>query len=216
MKIKVLFTLGVIPFFMLLTYVPLLSECPPNWYFDSYYTNINGCVYLIEFCYKCGVTGNPSNVRITFYRKASPQMQPQPNTCNQEAPFELILESVMQRYFQKCVFPPCAPGYSTLRIIIEYPLCLKIINDAWEENGEIKHFTWSEPCMNDLLYCQIIRECCYDSRTGQYICETTQVVAQGDYNSCSDQVPTLPPPGLTWDEDWETYCYRGNQCTDIR
>lgn len=71
---------------------------------------------------------------------------------------------------QRCQFPPCKPLGQRLNIIVEYPLCKKTFNHAWQdEQGNWKNFVWEEPCNIDLYYCQYIMAVCFDMDNGKYI-----------------------------------------------
>lgn len=114
---------------------------------------------------------------------------------------------------QRCQFPPCKPLGQRLSIIVEYPLCKKTFNHAWQdEQGNWKNFFWEEPCNIDLYYCQYIMAICFDIKNSKYISECISAQAYGNAQCCLPQKPPLPPPGLSWYEDWETDCYVAESC----
>lgn len=193
------------------------ANCPPNWDSRGIYVNVNGCLYFVVYCYKCGVTGpDGSNVRITYYARLPREQQPNPDNCDDsEIPFNIILENVQQDFYQACEIPACSTSH-TLKIIIEYPLCQRAHNVAWwdPEEQKIKHYFWYESCNSSLYYCQIIRWCCRLA-PNEYWCPETNIIPQGDPMSCQED-QSLPPPGLSWDENWDTECLRHNSCGEIK
>ncbi len=195
------------------------ADCPPNWYSASFIADIDGCLYLIMYCYKCGVTGpDPGNLKITFYGRLPKDQQPNPGNCPDEPDLEAlkdaILEKTEQHWMQQCEFPPCDTPRNMLNIVVEYPLCVRSINTAWtDHNGIRRHFVVTQSCGN--YYCQYISVCCrdYSIPPPNVNCiPCVQVQPQGDPMSCSQQPPQIPPPGFTWDDSWETECYVGYSC----
>jgi len=196
-----------------------MADCPPNWDSRAIFVPVNGCLYLVEYCYKCGVTGpDPSNVVITYYGRLPREQQPNPENCSDdEVDIEIIKEAVRQHYYIDCTIPNCSTNVP-LKIILEYPLCRTYHNRAWvDQNGVKHHFFWEESCNNGLYYCQIIRYCCKIENQGNvtYECFTTQVVPQGNSMSCGVK-PPIPPPPFTWDDSWDTDCVVAVPCEEIK
>lgn len=116
--------------------------------------------------------------------------------------------NIERRYLADCTIPPCSGG-GMARFIIEYPLCHRHFNHAWvDDKGNKRHFYWWESCNVD-FYCQRVRDCCY-LNGGQLSC-IERVQPQGSPLNCQQGL-VLPPPGYTWDEDWETDCYYDTSC----
>ncbi|MEJ5287627.1 MAG: hypothetical protein WHV60_10500 [Bacteroidota bacterium] len=169
------------------------ADCPPGWdeatIIQPY---IGDCRIKIIYCYKCGVTGaEPSNIKITFYGWDNPESP----DCIGEIPFEIVWEAIRQSFFNKCQIPDCNTG-NTLRVVVEYPICAKIIN--------LGYTSIEIPCSFN-YYCQFVMNICY-SGNGQYqsSCEGWQTY--GDPNSCLPQRPPLPPPG------YESDCFIKYEC----
>lgn len=138
------------------------ADCPPNWALVTFVADIDGCLYQITYCYKCGVTGaDPSNIKVWRCAKRPYDEQPNPDSCNCEAHWSQIWEKIRQDFMQRCQIPPCYPPGELLTIVVEYPLCKKTFNHAWQDNqGNWKNFSWEEPCNVDLYYCQFIMAVC--------------------------------------------------------
>lgn len=185
--------------------------CPPNWAVEGISFQVGNCLYFAEYCYRCGVTGpDPSNVKVTRYGKLPGQFCDD-NGITIEDVVQAMLQRIRQRFLENCIIPPCSSGIMA-RFIVEYPLCHKHFNHAWTDpsTGERKHFHWWESCNNELYYCQRITLCCY-SENNKYDCEPLSIEPQGSALSCQQGL-ILPPPGYTWDEDWETDCYLDTSC----
>ena len=100
-----------------------MADCPPNWDSRAIYVSVNGCLYLVEYCYKCGFTGpDPGNVRITYYGRLPREQQPNPDNCSDnEVDINIIRQAVAERYLIDCTIPDCSTGVA-VRFIFEYPL----------------------------------------------------------------------------------------------
>lgn len=212
-QILLIFLIGIVAY-------NIFAECPPNWDSRGIFVNINGCLYFVVYCYKCGVTGpDGSNVKITHYSRLPREQQPNPDNCDDsEIPFDIISERVAQDFYQACTFPDCTT-HTTNKFILEYPLCERYHNVAWWDAKEqkFKHFLWGESCNSNLYYCQIIRWCC-KLGPNEYQCIRTDIVPQGNPQGCLEpSSPILPPEGDSrWNESWDTECYRLRECVDIK
>jgi hypothetical protein len=206
---KVYFMVMLLSIFLLGMNNQANADCPQGWNSVSLtgLTLIGDCKMRIDFCYKCGVTGaDPSNIKITFYGFENPG-----NTdCPDEIPFDAVWEVVRQYFMNYCIIPPCG---ETLRVVVDYPICKKTINVAWQDNQQKwHHYSYEVPCSVDFYYCQFVIDICYNQDTHQYQSNCIESHTIGDPQSCLPFKPVLPPPGLTWYENWDSDCYVAEEC----
>ncbi|MFN3269816.1 MAG: hypothetical protein ACK42G_04430, partial [Candidatus Kapaibacteriota bacterium] len=148
------------------------------------------------------VTGpDPSNVKVTKYGKI-PNLQCDDSQITIEEVVNVMMEQIRQKFYQDCIIPPCEPSTEPLRFIVEYPLCHYYINRP--------PLRWWESCNSEQFYCQKVRYCCY--LNGELFCWDGPIQSQGNEFSCNPGPPVLPPPGSTWDEDWNSDCYYDTSC----
>lgn len=102
-------------------------------------------------------------------------------------------------------YPPCDdlenPFYE---VHINSKRCFKYVNKSIYGIWELLYL----PCPGLSGECKTIYRICYDyrytpPRLRRYLIGRN-IVGPSD---CPTTVPTLPPPGKTWNEYWETYCF---------
>jgi hypothetical protein len=138
------------------------AQCLPGWNSTTltFGPDPNGCSWIIEFCYKCGISGaDPANVKVMDIKPANPR-----SPCPNWTPDETWLRSqFMPHYALFCDIPPCSTGCRILTL--EFPICYQWSTFGWQNPDLSYHYkNWKTPCING-DYCIVTWQVCRDEQT---------------------------------------------------
>lgn len=226
MKTKAFYLLILITF-LLLTYQQIKSQefnCPGNCttYEFQFVPNIpecdalrNGEPIIVTYC--CCFSADP--LRYTVY----PTIVRWPNyfyrNCimNNQTNKENFIRQLADKLWEEATLrgclssiPPCGdPSTIPIMVSIRIAQCWKDIN-FWSSSW----YEWiltSVRCPNTTAECDYWYQICLDFFARRIIVLSSGCNMIGNDN-CSFEVPTLPPPGKTDTEPWETECYAWPCC----
>ncbi len=185
------------------------AQCEDGYNFYSFqilYPNSN-CIIDISFCYRCSTFGpSPiSTIKNINWSYSNPN-----STCPEGDLYEWVISEIVSRYYDLCNVPPCDEGNATFTV--EMPLCIFAKNILYpHQDGTMHNLTFKYSCETDFS-CIWTYEICYNPITDEYEIDNIQKFESGS-PACPLVMPTLPPPGFTYDDEWESDCWQGRQCT---
>lgn len=181
-----------------------LMTCPSGFTNTTIYIPYGGCTYAVNLCYRCGITGaDPTNVIYEY-----PVIPP---GCP-SIPESVIINKIISDYAYFCTVPPC-DGTQTKRFVLETATCRKWVNQtSVDENNVIHHNTFSVICGD--AGCITEFDVCRDYTTIPPSWQGTlfRKYRVGTRCTVSESNVQIPPPGKTWDDDWESECAEYNPC----
>ena len=183
--------------------------CPYGSNLDSItFNNYIGCQWTIIFCWSCQHIGTKPTMWVSNIRYFS---TPSPE-CDRVAPSQNEIERAIIEWVEKvgCAGEPCRPYAERDTGYLDMPMCQKWINTVYPNSN----VTWMESCVTNLI-CRKKFTYCTDYTHNPPVLEITPISTEliGDINACSDLEPQIPPPGFTFQDNWETYCFKKFLCS---
>lgn len=186
----------------------LKAECPFGSNSGSIsYLDVMGCPWTITFCWSCQHIGTkPTMWASNIKYSAAATSQCSGSTPPLDEVQDAILAWIAD---QGCEGEPCNPNTERDTGYIDMPMCQKWTNTVYPSNN----VTWMTSCETNLVCRKKFTYCVDYNHTPpvlDIVYTTTELI--GDINACSDIKPILPPPGKTYQENWETNCYKEFPC----
>ena len=190
------------------------QNCPTGWNLWQEPINLNGCEYMLSFCFKCGITGNdPANIQNATWEPMDPN-----STCMKDDPQfkDQIEHRITQIYFNFCNIPNCEQG-PPLEVKMAFSLCSKWVHYPVFQNGIWYHHIYHTFCEYQNSYCLVTYHICRDIN-GIIQSHKANCIIIGDIESNDTKIDkpipnqTTPPAGFNWYQNWETDCFKDVDC----
>lgn len=159
--------------------------CDPGYTPGSTVVIIGGCTYNVNFCYKCGPTGNQwggTQFYIRDWSPIGPCSNPTPPTAQQIS--DAFQNQQMKNF---CTYRPCCEEWEDCRVRIEVlvPLCIRKRN--------VSGVIGIEECPGNTSYCRERAEVCIGTDGKLVITKTAAYYdITGGSPSCDTGVPEDP------------------------
>jgi len=188
-----------------------VAQCPPG------YTSVTvtgaispTCSFTVTYCYICAPGGfNPYSAIIQ-----SESLLQSSTECNllYTDVRAKIDEAIIADYKYRCTYPPC--GTASIPIFtVSRAMCTKTRNSAITINGNTSYSASSVICDFNSAYCVTEYSVCAIYETTPECADPVCIKSTFIRNypvgtpNCSSTLPSIPPTGKTWFEEWETDCY---------
>lgn len=169
---------------------------------------VTGCTWTVQFCWTCNHFSPFYPFRIEFKEIYVDETDP---ACNMSAmPYNLIIEAIINfvASVSSCTGPPCEEG--RIQGMLVSPMCYKYTNIVYP-NGT--NYTRLSYCNEDLKCVQTFSFCVqYFPPPVHLDLIYGEAYTIGNENACADDVPIMPPPGMTYQMPWVTNCFKFIKC----
>ncbi len=180
------------------------SSCPSGYTAASFSFNhpsIWGCTITVDYCYQCAPSSNGVK---TILDKISFSTNCFPSLALNVSFFNMVSDEVMKNVKTLCTIGPC-PNNSTNYSEVTRAVCVNLVNQPL---GNDEHNTWMEFCNDDGATCTRYYSACWQQTPPPPTFQATYVstVTNGSA-SCNSTVPSIPPTGYNYNQEWPYYCF---------